>query len=406
MSANIRVVSCVFLLSPSLAVAGDYEDGVDAFNRLDFNKAIACLTRHIEANLNDAAAYAKRGAAYFEKRDFDNALPDCTKAIELDPKNSSARYYRGGVYFIKEEFDKAITDFTEAIRLDPKNALVFFSRGSALFRKHERDRAIADFTEAIRLDPKLTFAYVFRADTYTEKKEYDKAIKDLTEAIRQDPKDYLLFMKRGDGYIAIKEHDKAFADYTEAIRLDPKYPAPHIARANAYFLKQAYDKAIADYTAAIALKPRYQPKDYELAGVPKDMPYTFPSYPYYRRGVAYARTKEYDKAIADFTESIRLNPKDSRSQSYFAWVLATCPRDGLRDGKRAVELATQACELTKWKEARPVDALAAAHAERGDFPEAVKWQKKALEIGLPMEQLERARMRLKLYEEGKPYREP
>jgi hypothetical protein len=77
----------------------------------------------------------------------------------------------------------------------------------------------------------------------------------------------------------------------------------------------------------------------------------------------------------------------------------------LRDGKKAVEHATKACELTGWNEATSLDNLAAAYAECRDFTMAVMWQKKALELGFPDKEKVKARQRLKLYEAGKPYRD-
>jgi hypothetical protein len=86
--------------------------------------------------------------------------------------------------------------------------------------------------------------------------------------------------------------------------------------------------------------------------------------------------------------------------------LATCPQDDIRDGKRAVALATKACELSKWKDANDIDTLAAAHAEAGSFSEAMKYQKKALEVGFEDKaDAENARQRLLLYEREKPYRD-
>jgi cytochrome c-type biogenesis protein CcmH/NrfG len=124
------------------------------------------------------------------------------------------------------------------------------------------------------------------------------------------------------------------------------------------------------------------------------------------RGDDYVERGEYDKAISDYKEAIRLAPEESEAYNSLAWLLATCTEDRVRDGKKAVELATKACELTKWKDADTVSTLAAAEAECGHFDEAVKWQKKALKIGFDdAEDTKAAREQLKLYEAGKPYRE-
>jgi tetratricopeptide (TPR) repeat protein len=127
---------------------------------------------------------------------------------------------------------------------------------------------------------------------------------------------------------------------------------------------------------------------------------------YVERGDAYVKKKEYGRALADYEQGIRLGPEDADAHYSLAWLLATCPKDDVRDGKRALALATRACELSQWQDADHLGALAAAHAECGNFAEAVKWQKKAIKVGFDNDEAREAgRKQLRLYEQGKPYRD-
>jgi hypothetical protein len=61
--------------------------------------------------------------------------------------------------------------------------------------------------------------------------------------------------------------------------------------------------------------------------------------------------------------------------------------------------------LTRWKEAYCLETLAAAYAESGDFPSAVNWQTRAIELETDPKEKEDYKSRLKLYQDKQPFRE-
>jgi Zn-dependent protease len=126
------------------------------------------------------------------------------------------------------------------------------------------------------------------------------------------------------------------------------------------------------------------------------------------RGVAESRRGEWQKAIDDQNRSLRLQPKLASAHNNLAWLLSTCPVDGLRNAQAAVAHATWACNATGWTAPHCLGTLAAAFAEVGDFAQAVHWQERALADPKYCQTYgeEVVRDRLRLYEQGLPYRLP
>jgi arylsulfatase A-like enzyme len=92
----------------------------------------------------------------------------------------------------------------------------------------------------------------------------------------------------------------------------------------------------------------------------------------------------------------------------YAYLLATSPNETDRDGPEALRIAKRVTD--EMSQPRPdfLDTLAAAHAEVGDFANAVRVQKRVLHLleGTgDAEQLENARNHLAQFEAGRPLRE-
>jgi tetratricopeptide (TPR) repeat protein len=297
-----------------------------------------------------------RHEGWVDKKDFvlaSESFAYFDGRIRANARDAWALAMRGAYWLDKKEPDKAIPDFDTCIALNPSDAVAYNNRGYACYLKKEYERAVADYSEALRLSPKYTLAYNNRGLTYRVMGEYDRAVADFSEAIHLEPSYAGAFNNRGTIALLRKDYDRALRDFDVALRLDPKFAL-------------AYDY----------------------------------------RGLCYRHTKQYDRAIADGREALRHDAKLAAAYSHLAWVYATCPEAPYRDGKKAVELATKGCELTKWKDANIIDTLAAAYAESSDFEQAVRYERQALESPkLEKKAADGFRKRLESYEKKQPYRE-
>ena len=127
---------------------------------------------------------------------------------------------------------------------------------------------------------------------------------------------------------------------------------------------------------------------------------------YATRGELYSAIGAHQAAVEDLDRALASGSRDAEVYNTLAWLLATSHQDVLRNGERAKELALTACELTRYQEPNFVDTLAAAHAEAGEFEDAIRFQQKALESPEFEKRFGReARSRLELYAARRPYRE-
>jgi tetratricopeptide (TPR) repeat protein len=100
-----------------------------------------------------------------------------------------------------------------------------------------------------------------------------------------------LALKRGRGHLERKEYARAIVALTEAIKLKRSATAYRL-RGNAYAGQGDHERAIADYDQAIRLDPRS-------------------AVAYYDRGLARTEQENYAEAISDFNEAIRLDGADA-----------------------------------------------------------------------------------------------
>lgn len=225
---------------------------------------------------------------------------------------------------------------------------------------------------------------------WVKKKEMlrpEEAVQYYTEILDKTPADQRSISCRCWAYMAVANYDKALIDAEEAVRLSPGTVAWMNNRGEVLIKRKEYDKAIAEFNNILNTVPGY-------------------FYALHNRSEAFLRTKQFSKALTDIDSCLMNEAKVPLLYANKARILASCPDPKIRDGKKALEAATTAKEMFKYRDGRTMEALAAAHAELGNFDKAIEYQQFALDDAeLMREEGDAPRKRLKLYRDKKPFRD-
>ncbi len=276
--------------------------------------------------------------------------------------------------------------FSALIRSNPNNDQYYARRGWAWHMLGEEEKAAADYTQALRIRPTEVDWLVSRGTILRDAKDYEGSLRDFNRALQLNPGAAYLYHNRGFTYARMKEYAKAIADCNRALQLEPDNSFAYNRRGITYNSMKDYDRAIQDFNEVIRLNPTYV-------------------WAFNNRGISYQRKGDYAKAIADYEKAIQLEPQTADPYANLGRLLAACPEEKYRDGKRALELTKKANELGHNKSPYHFDALAAAYAELGQFDEAIRWQEKALaNPAYEREEGDDARKTLAAYRDSRPYR--
>ena len=341
--------------------------------RQQFEEALEDCNRVIAIEPNDARAYVARAKARLARNEVEKAHADLELSFRVDPTNptgpiSTTLKWKHtpkaasmqALAVVAGPFVKTASE-SIAARLEPKNAAEYVSRGNLSFEKQDYTRAIADFDAAIETDRSCAAAYAARARAWTKKHYRERENADWTAAINLEPGNAAFRVARAESWSGLGKHERAMTDYADALRIEPENPTIWVSRGNEWRKDLKLDLAIADFNQAIRLDSKYAPA-------------------YVARANAWKQIQRFDLAIEGFSELIRIDPDNAVAHQTLARILATCHEDRFRNGRLALNEAIRACEITHWRSPDSLDTLAAAYAELGEFPSAVKWQTEAIKL--------------------------
>ena len=283
--------------------------------------------------------------------EFVNASPTAIKGIRQDFLDDVS-FERAGNQFLKDgDVDNAAEAYRTALKLNPQNADVHVNLGVIALRKGNLDEAKASFITAIQLKPQDA-----------------NATRNL-----------------GDVLVRQGKPEEAMACYRRALTIEPKYTDVRINLATLLSRSGKGEEALAELVQAVQHEP-----DSAVA--------------HFHLGRAWTRKFQLAKAIDSYHRALELNPELVDALVDLAIIRAESPFPEFRDGAEALKAATEACKLTHDQAPKAMDALAAAYAESGQFPEAVRAGRRAQELARKAGDIEltgQIEARTRLYQSGR-----
>lgn len=254
----------------------------------------------------------------------------------------------------------------------------------------ELERALACLNRGIDTCPELAMLWHNRGCCHMRLSRFAEAVSDLDESLRRNPGYGESYSFRGSSLIGLERYDEALSDFARAEELGAGANFIHTRRGILHLIRKDWSAALADFDAAARDDPRNALHDNN-------------------RGFALFRLGRFEEAVVALERAIRMEPEFVHPYKNLAWLKATCPDERFRDAEAALRNIRRAIELGGDGDGKGGEILfpilAAAHAEAGDFEEAVRVAERGV-CAQPDEELRaQAEHQLSCYRAREPYRE-
>jgi tetratricopeptide (TPR) repeat protein len=380
----------------------------------------AAVQRFMPTNVN---ACINLGIARLKKGELDLAEAQLRHALELNPRDLGAHFNLGSVLSKEDKVDEALFHYGEALHCYFYQPEAHFCLGNLNIRQGQTNAALSHYREAIRLDPDFALAHQTLANLLLTQGQLQEALTHYALAAQVNPALPDARYNLGRAALAAGWYVEAEDHFRATLAVQPDYAEAHHGLGLLLERQGRTDEALAQYEAALKAKPDYAKAHYVMGNalLKRQQPAlarqhfeaalkSQPDYAeaHYQLGVLLLADKDAAGASRHWQAALRLKPDWLELLNNLAWLLATNPDPNVRDGAQAVKLASRAAELTGQRHPGALDTLAAAHAEAGQFKEAVA----AVEQGLKLAEAARdtgladqLRARRELYRAGRPWRE-
>jgi tetratricopeptide (TPR) repeat protein len=356
---------------------------------------------HIDADGNDSPPILIDNATAANRAvnipEFVNVPPDGLRQIG-GPVFDYYRLVNSAVYLQKTgSYQASAAKWRQVLELNPDDEMAHRSLGTLLLMTGHREESGAHLQKAseiklraaVEADPTSARGFNDLGVLLLQTGRVEEAVEEFRKAAALKPDFAAARTNLGGALAKLGRLDEALVELRKALESDAGYAPAHYQMGLVLSRQGDAEGAIREWRSALELDPKYAEAHASLGGA------------LYAQGLT-------AEALAHWRDAIQLQPNDAPTLRRAAWVLATSPDAAIRDGDQAVAFAIRAVELSGGEDARTLDTLAAAYAEKGQFADAVLTARRAEARAAQENDPALAgaiRSRIALYQADRPFRD-
>ena len=358
-------------------------------------KAISHYKIALRLSSDYPPVFVNLGNIYLQLNSLDDAEQYFNRALEIDRGSGAAQYGLGQAALSKRNYSSAVAYLENALKLSPEAtrlhyALAMAYRGVGQLEKAQDHLARTGSVGVRASDPlvdrlqdlvKGARLHLIRGRAALEVRRYADAVREFRKAIAEQPSSVPAHLNLGAALSQTGDVTGAVAEFEETLRLDPQHLNAHYNLGLLLAQANRHPEAIAHLRSTIAGSPndnnarfllaqelalvgRFDEADAEFAKVVQLDPNNEEAL--LNRVKVLLAQKQYRQALSILENGHTQFPKKQLTTTTLAYLLAASPQVGLRDGKRALELAGTVYEATAAIDHGEVVAMALAELGRCD----------------------------------------
>lgn len=290
--------------------------------RLDYANLLADMNKNAEAveqyNIyiknypTDTRAFKNLAIVYKRMNNADMAITYYEKALAQTPNDIDIKKDLASCYHARKDYSLALKYYDDILKSNPNDLDVKANKAIALHALEFYSQAIPLYEELLAvkpnstLDANLTKALVSQGHVYLDNKDYSKAIDTFEKCITRDRENDYAYYGLAKAYRGMELNEQAGEMYEKAIALNPD----KTLYSNEYgeFISTLYSQQVNvanisnDVIPEISLSYEDDNSTAQLDMVKnQDLIAT---------GDESYRTKNFDNAIKNYQEALKINPND------------------------------------------------------------------------------------------------